>query len=114
MPFKMSAKARQEAIKRSLLPQKSEWDSVQLFRAKLPPFVAPAPEPHRKVRTRPCGACGGPVKVAPSPKGRKGPLKAARERHRKQKWWLYYGPDHMTGGFATKREAMDWYLSGGR
>lgn len=30
------------------------------------------------------------------------------------RWWLYYAPDRMTGGFATKREAIAWRRNGGK
>jgi len=30
------------------------------------------------------------------------------------KWWLYYKKNRATGGFKTKKAAMDWYNDGGR
>lgn len=31
-----------------------------------------------------------------------------------KKWWLYYGENHVTGSFKTKKAATGWYSRGGR
>lgn len=113
IPFKMTEEQRQTAIKRMAgggVYQTPEYDGVQLFRAKRTYPVPSAPAPKVKApKTRTCGACGSRVKVSKA----KAP-KVKAEPPRKQKWWLYYGPGRMTGGFPTKEEAMGWYLNGGR
>jgi hypothetical protein len=37
-----------------------------------------------------------------------------RTGNHRAKWWIYYAPDHMTGGFDTKREAIAWRYNGGK
>jgi hypothetical protein len=34
--------------------------------------------------------------------------------HSGRKWWLFYSPNRLTGGFTTKKKAMDWFIKGGR
>lgn len=108
LPFKMTAEQRRAAIGKSA-SHSPEHDLVQLFRAKPTP-KAPKPTAvpsEKRVLTRKCSCCGGQVKV-----------KVERARRipdpPQKRWWLYYGPGHMTGGFRTKQEAKNWYLNGGR
>lgn len=109
LPFRMTAKQRQIAIEKSNSPQKPEYDNVQLFRAKPLPKGPKAPPPVTppEERTRTCHCCGSQVRLKRA--------KAARPKTPPQnRWWLYYGPGRMTGGFRTKEEAKNWYLNGGR
>jgi len=34
--------------------------------------------------------------------------------HAGRVWWLYYGYDHQTGGFKSKKDAVRWWVHGGR
>lgn len=34
--------------------------------------------------------------------------------HAGRVWWLYYGYDHQTGGFKSKKAAVSWWTHGGR
>lgn len=116
VPFPMTEEQRRMAIEKlagGASRQTPEYDGVQLFRAKRahPRPSAPAPKEKAAPKTRTCGACGSTVKVS---KAVAKVPKVKAEPPRKQKWWLYYGPGRMTGGFPTKQEAMNWYLRGGR
>ena len=117
VPFKMTEEQRRiacEKLSGGASRQTAEWDGVQLFRARpgsvyrgWPPHDSPKveepPRPHK------CPACGHTLKKLKKPK-----VKKDSQDNRLRKWWLYYGPGRMTGGFPTKKEAMSWYLKGGR
>lgn len=110
IPFPMTKEQRQVACEKlsgGPSRQTAEYDGVQLFRANKPVLTVDGlpvlPEP----KTRKCHACGSTVPSKRVPKVK------ARPTH-KQKWWLYYGPNRLSGGFPTKQEAMNWYLKGGR
>jgi hypothetical protein len=32
----------------------------------------------------------------------------------RDKWWIYYGPNHMTGHFDSKQKAIQWFTKAGR
>ena len=105
LPFKMTRAQRRSAVEKLYITeQTNEWDNVRLFRAKRV-AVTPEPKAERAPKTRPCPTCGGTMKVPKPPKVKPEPQK---------RWWLYYGPGRMTGGFLTKQAAMKFYLGGGR
>lgn len=109
LPFRMTAEQRRTALEKC--PFRSpEYDGVQLFRAKPEPRPprTPAPPPEKRVLTRTCSCCGTRVKLKRVRAARRPPTPPQK------RWWLYYGPGRMTGGFRTKKEARDWYLNGGR
>jgi hypothetical protein len=113
VPFRMTAAERKAALAKLAggpSRQTSEYDGVQLFREnRVPKVVAPKPPPKEEApRTRTCGSCGSKV---PVPKRKK---RARVKAPPQKRWFLYYGPDHMTGGFLTKQDARNWYLKGGR
>lgn len=108
LPFKMTAEQRRVAVEKSKVSS-PEYDAVQLFRARLLPKVRPpAPPPPEKPLARKCSCCGSRVKVKRVKRARRPPAPPQR------RWFLYYGPGRMTGGFRTKLEARSWYLNGGR
>lgn len=109
LPFRMTDEERRIAIEKSALPQTPEWDAVQLFRARPLPKAPRPPAPVvEQVRFRTCSCCKSRVKVKRLRRLRR-PAAPPQKR-----WFLYYGPGRMTGGFRTKREARGWYLNGGR
>ena len=111
LPFPMTPEQRRVAIEKLAggpKYQTAEYDGVQLFRAKKTVITRwDVPEDPPAPQTRVCRHCGGRVKLKKQPK-------VKPDLPQKQRWWLYYGPGRMTGGFATKKEAMGWYLRGGR
>jgi len=107
LPFKMTAEQRKIAVEKSKATQTPEYEGVRLFRAKLEPKAPKPPAERPKTLTRTCACCGSSVKVKPV-KAKRLPVQPPK------RWFLYYGPGRMTGGFRTKKEAMNWYLKGGR
>lgn len=109
VPFPMTQEQRRIACEKLAggpSRQTPEYDGVQLFRANKPVLTIEG-VPISGMKTYKCAACGSTVKAPKKPK-----VKALPPR--KQKWWLYYGPNRLSGGFPTKEEAMNWYLRGGR
>lgn len=108
LPFRMTAKERQLAVENSRT-HSPEHDAVQLFRAKPTP-KAPRPPAIKEelVFTRTCRCCKSKVQV------KRARLRRPLPPPPQKRWFLYYGPGRMTGGFRTKREARSWFLNGGR